>query len=196
MGSVAEVDIEARRKYQREYAAKRKTADPAWHEKVKTYQRERRRVLRETDPNVRKNNAAYVKHKRATDPEYAERAKFYNRRYVDECKEQHKEACINMYSNGDACCAWCPQADIDVLCLDHINDDGAEWAKRGIPRAGNEFYRWLMRNDYPSGLQVLCASCNMKKERVRHRKIVEARRANQRTWVANRGGRARTKFYE
>lgn len=190
------MDIEARRKYQREYAARRKNADPAWHERVKAYQRERIRALRESDPNYRKRNAEYVRHKRATDKEYAERAKFYNRRYTDEVKSTYKEACINMYSNGEACCAWCPQADIDVLCLDHINNDGAQWAKKGLPRCGDALYRWLMKNDYPPGLQVLCANCNMKKERLRYRDVVNARRLTQRTWIANRGKRPRTKLYE
>lgn len=176
------MDIEARRKYQREYAARKKASDPAWYEKVKAYQRERVRKLREADPEYRKRNADYVRHRRATDPEYAERNKFYNRRYLDEVLSSLKECCINMYSNGEACCAWCPQADIDVLCLDHINDDAQEWKGRGVPRGGKHLYFWLMKNDYPPGLQVLCSNCNIKKERMRHRRIVEARRATQRTW--------------
>ncbi len=174
------IDLEARRKYQREYAAK-KRHDPESRAKVQEYQRERLRKLREGDPSVRKKNAEYVRMKRATDEVYLERAKFYSRRYNDEVTAQFKEACINMYSNGDACCAWCPQSDIDVLCLDHINNDGKQWRATGV-RSGKHLYKWLIDNDYPEGLQVLCANCNMKKEILRARAAKEARRLTQRTW--------------
>lgn len=174
------MDIEARRKYQREYAAK-KRLDPVWRANVQAYQRERLRKLRDVDPTVRQKNAEYVRTKRVTDEEYRERNKYYNRRYNDEVSSRLKEACINMYSNGDACCAWCPQADIDVLCLDHISNDGKQWRKSGV-KAGKHLYQWLIKNDYPKGLQVLCANCNMKKEILRARAAKEARRLTQRTW--------------
>jgi hypothetical protein len=90
--------------------------------------------------------------------------------------EAFKESVINMYSNGDACCKWCGQADVDVLQIDHINDDGAwhrgKWDKfmRG-PMGGTRWYGWLRKHDYPGGLQILCANCNMKKESLRRRTL-------------------------
>lgn len=73
-------------------------------------------------------------------------------------RAEEKEVVMNMYSNGDACCRWCGHADMDVLQLDHIDDNGAG------NRKGRDFYRWLIKHDYPSGFQVLCANCNTKKQ--------------------------------
>ena len=49
------------------------------------------------------------------------------------------------------------------LTLDHINNDGAEHRREIHGRqtaAGYQTYRWLMRNGFPPGFQVLCANCN------------------------------------
>lgn len=79
-----------------------------------------------------------------------------------------KENCINMYSNGEACCAWCPQADIDVLCLDHIDEGRTkEFTERYKFRGGKFLYARLRALGYPPGFQVLCANCNLKKQIVR-----------------------------
>lgn len=42
--------------------------------------------------------------------------------------------------------------------IDHVNNDGYEHRKK-IP-AGMIFYKWLIDNDYPSSMQLLCANCN------------------------------------
>lgn len=81
----------------------------------------------------------------------------------------NKTACINMYSNGEACCAWCRNARLDVLCLDHIANNGAE--DRKVNTSG-VIYRRLQKNDYPPGFQVLCYNCNI----VKHREFVRAAR--------------------
>src|SRR3990167_9180556 len=83
-----------------------------------------------------------------------------------------KEAAINNYSNGAACCLWCGQADIDVLCLDHIHDDGNH-GKAPNNSKNNHVYRWVYSREYPPGFQVLCANCNMKKEMIRKRRVRE-----------------------
>ena len=73
-------------------------------------------------------------------------------------------------------CARCGQDDVDMLNLDHINDDGAEDRKkmsiagRGAGQ-GTRSYEAYSASGYPEGLQVLCASCNLKKEIVRKRDL-------------------------
>lgn len=79
----------------------------------------------------------------------------------------YKEAAVNVYTNGNAACVWCGQADIDVLCLDHVNNDGAN--HRRTRRTAN-IYRYVCMNDYPEGFQVLCFNCNIKKEFERRRR--------------------------
>lgn len=89
-----------------------------------------------------------------------------------------KEAAINNYSNGDACCLLCSQADIDILCLDHIKDDGADRRRTGSVYEKNHLYRWLCANQYPPGFQVLCANCNLKK-------AITQRREARKIWMNN-----------
>ena len=61
------------------------------------------------------------------------------------------------YSNGTMRCAHCGFNDIRALSIDHING-GGEKARRKSG-AGGQYYRWLINNNFPEGLQVLCMNC-------------------------------------
>src|ERR1039458_3831552 len=67
-------------------------------------------------------------------------------------------------------CCWpgCNVNDVDVLCIDHVNDDGAEQRRR-LGVKGNIWYEYLVREKYPEGYQTLCANHNLKKEILRRR---------------------------
>ena len=54
--------------------------------------------------------------------------------------------------------------DLDCLSIDHINGDG--YKRRTIERkhGGTDFYRWLIKNNFPEGFQVLCMNCQFKKK--------------------------------
>ncbi len=72
----------------------------------------------------------------------------------------NRVAALSHYSEGSFECRWCKIADIDVLCLDHIDGNGAEH-RLGL---GNQsIWKWLKDNGYPDGFQVLCRNCNQKK---------------------------------
>ena len=78
-----------------------------------------------------------------------------------------KDEAIARYSDGTCSCVRCGFNDPRALQIDHINDDGADQRREvGGSRtsAGTTFYRWLRRNKYPDGYQVLCANCNWIKE--------------------------------
>lgn len=70
---------------------------------------------------------------------------------------------------GGAKCACCGEDHIEFLSIDHINDNGAAHRKKifGDSRAGSSerMYRWLKRNNYPPGFQILCMNCNCAKHR-------------------------------
>ena len=70
-----------------------------------------------------------------------------------------KAEVINHYSNGLNCCACCKESDIRFLSIDHINNNGAEHRKS----MRKSICRWLRRNNYPIGYQVLCFNCNLGK---------------------------------
>jgi hypothetical protein len=64
-------------------------------------------------------------------------------------------------------CACCGETELAFLAIDHIDGNGAEHrreiaAEKGSQwlQAGHNTYRWLRKNNYPEGFQVLCANCN------------------------------------
>lgn len=71
---------------------------------------------------------------------------------------------------GDLRCSNCGEPHIDLLTLDHINNDGQihrnycnSMSNHSIK--GNEFYIWLRKEGYPNDppLQILCWNCQLKK---------------------------------
>ena len=70
-----------------------------------------------------------------------------------------KISALESYSDS-ICCNNCGESDVDVLAIDHINNDG--YAHR-LANPGWYFYQWLKNNNYPEGYQVLCFNCNWKK---------------------------------
>lgn len=56
-------------------------------------------------------------------------------------------------------CATC--GTLDGLVIDHINGDGDEHRRREA--SAKTISEWLRAHKYPSGFQVLCQSCNLKK---------------------------------
>lgn len=75
--------------------------------------------------------------------------------------------------NGQLQCSepGCSITDIDMLTLDHINNDGAE--DRKVFKTSRQFLSSLKRANYPPGYQTLCWNHNWKKEAVRRRQAVE-----------------------
>jgi hypothetical protein len=72
-----------------------------------------------------------------------------------------KQAMIGYYSNNEFVCACCGLADdIDFYSIDHINNDGNKHKRR---EGFTSLYDWLIRNNLPSGFQVLCHNCNTAK---------------------------------
>lgn len=62
---------------------------------------------------------------------------------------------INAY--GGPICKCCGESHIELLSIDHINNDGQEHRKR-VHASG--IYRDLRKNNFPPGYQVLCHNCN------------------------------------
>lgn len=99
-----------------------------------------------------------------------------NRAWIDQNRERYNQAkseyrfklkqeAIRHYSGGSMKCAHCGFDRFDALCLDHIDDNGAEHRKelgcggRGLS-AGTTMYERLKALGWLPGLQVLCANCN------------------------------------
>lgn len=66
---------------------------------------------------------------------------------------------------GGAFCQCCGETCVDMLSLDHINQDGAEHRRSlkkeiGGVAGGHFIYAWARRNNFPPMFQVLCMNCN------------------------------------
>lgn len=73
-------------------------------------------------------------------------------------REKNKKIVFEHYGN---ICGICKEDDVDVLSIDHINNDGKTQRKQtGI---GSRFYEWIIENNFPTNLQILCCNCNIKK---------------------------------
>jgi hypothetical protein len=61
-------------------------------------------------------------------------------------------------------CSCCGEKEFKFLTIDHINNDGATHRKLlDIRGGGKEFCRWIIKNNYPTYLQILCWNCNCAK---------------------------------
>lgn len=76
----------------------------------------------------------------------------YKRQWISE----QKEKVFLHYSGGKIGCVSCNYSDQRALSIDHINGDGAEH-RREIKH--ENIYRWIVKNNFPSGFQVLCMNC-------------------------------------
>lgn len=66
---------------------------------------------------------------------------------------------LQHYSSETPSCACCQEKNIEFLCLDHINNDGAEHRKE-LKKKTEGYWSWVERNGYPPGYRVLCHNCN------------------------------------
>lgn len=58
-------------------------------------------------------------------------------------------------------CRCCSEKLILLLTIDHIRGDGATHRRLiGGNRTKSQIYRWLKRNNFPTGFRVLCWNCN------------------------------------
>lgn len=67
-------------------------------------------------------------------------------------------------------CQCCGEKHWQFLVIDHIDGGGRKHRLEignGVEKRGTGagMYLWLKRQGYPAGFQVLCANCNMAKER-------------------------------
>lgn len=91
------------------------------------------------------------------------------------CRERHKKAGLQlkietMNAYGGVC-TCCQETELMFLSIDHVYNDGAAHRRKAFgstrksTRRGSSstIYRWLRKNGYPAGFQVLCHNCNFGK---------------------------------
>lgn len=80
------------------------------------------------------------------------------KRYPKKDKRKFK---VQTFDHYGKVCLCCGENNLKLLTIDHINDNGKEHGN-GVNRyKGEDLYRYLIANNFPSGLQVLCFNCNI-----------------------------------
>ena len=77
-----------------------------------------------------------------------------------ERREQNRNAAIQHYGGRCVCCG---ETESLFLAIDHIVDGKGNAHRKKINKYGSTFFKWLIKNDFPEGFQILCHNCNMGK---------------------------------
>lgn len=74
-----------------------------------------------------------------------------------EKRHRYKMLVLEHYSFNPPECQCCGDLNLEFLTIDHINGGGSEHRKT---MRGQNFYSYLIKNNYPEGYRVLCMNCN------------------------------------
>lgn len=107
------------------------------------YEKNRDRIIRQVNKN-RDGKKEY----------YLQKGKEY--------RDKLKLEVIGYYSDGSNRCVLCGEANISLLCIDHVKGNGTNHREELRIRTSSEFYLSLKRLNYPHEppLRVLCLHCN------------------------------------
>lgn len=122
----------------------------------------------QNDHRCKTCNCARMKERYKKNPEkYRESALRSYRKFREDRIRQHKKRekqrkDIVFTYYGGYICACCGEDEQLFLTIDHVNNDGADHRREmGTPhQSGQRLYRWLVKNGFPDGFQVLCMNCN------------------------------------
>ena len=151
--------------------------DETRQEDTREYNRKYRATHKEELKRYAKEYAdSHRKQRRASGRKYAASRK--GRAANHRLNLKTKQAVLTHYGpNGVLRCSWdgCDITDLDMLTLDHINNDGHVERKGQTTRRGGgvALYGSLRKEGYPSGYQTLCCNHQMKKELLHRRAQME-----------------------
>ena len=122
----------------------------------------RHRLCRWKATNRRRRQTAEYRRKEIIRNQKNQRAN--RERYLQYAKEGRMRLRQKVWDGyGGAICKCCGESHKEFLCIDHINGGGLQHRRYIGVRSGLAFYRWLIKEGFPSGYQVLCFNCNQAK---------------------------------
>ena len=104
--------------------------------------------------------------------DHPDKAKQYRDKHYAKCREKCLAASANTRQRyrddafsayGGYSCACCGETNPKFLTIDHISNATRE--ERKHQKTGWLFYRWVKKQGYPLGYQVLCYNCNLGRAR-------------------------------
>ena len=91
-------------------------------------------------------------------------SKIRDKNYFTKRLHEVKTQALEHYSGNPPICACCGENHVEFLTIDHVHGNGKEHRRNDKHRfTGKELYVWLIENNFPLGLQVLCMNCNFLK---------------------------------
>ena len=94
---------------------------------------------------------------------HAERNSKYYYRNQEKVKarnlERLRKARVKVWEHYGDKCQCCGETERAFFALDHINNDGGK-QRKGNGLTGYHFYAWVVKNNFPDDLQILCHNCN------------------------------------
>lgn len=95
----------------------------------------------------------------AMTPEQAAQFRKDEATYKTASDRKFKDVVFQAY--GGWVCKCCGETERAFLSIDHVSNDG--YKMRAVHGHSSTLYRWLRKNNFPSGFQVLCMNCNFGK---------------------------------
>lgn len=108
-----------------------------------------------------KNDPEYIKKRKKAKEKYDKKNPDYYKNY----ERKKRREVLSHYGGNPPSCACCGETHYEFLCIDHINNDGAEHRRKMGVYGGKNIVYWLVRNNFPEGFQILCYNCNNAKGR-------------------------------
>lgn len=97
-----------------------------------------------------------VSGKYVTCPKCLDNSRIHGENYKERRNENHRLLKEEVFSKYGSVCNCCREYRIAFLSIDHVDGGGNIHRKQ----VKSNIYRWLKRNNYPEGFQLLCHNCN------------------------------------
>ncbi len=87
-------------------------------------------------------------------------------KYYEYSKKYRRKTKLDIISHYGGKCFCCGETRWEFLSIDHVKGNGNKHRREELGsfnKAGFVMYRWLIKNKYPDGFQILCMNCNTAK---------------------------------
>lgn len=107
------------------------------------------------------NRIWYRIHKKIIRKKQAVYREQHKEEHINYNKEMYKKLRKEVFSYYGEKCACCGESEMEFLGIDHINGGGTKHKKK--VGHGIQLFRWIIKNNFPNNLQILCHNCNIAK---------------------------------
>lgn len=97
---------------------------------------------------------------RENNPDKLKEARRRQNMVAQKRRHEAKETVLKHYG---AKCKCCDETTKEFLTIDHIYGGGRQHKRSNGRLRGMGFYRWIVENNFPKNLQLLCMNCNFAK---------------------------------